>query len=198
MKIFIALSTATYLIGKKDLPKVANAIGFYIGKTVTSVVRMKNDIYDTHRNKEIIALHNEFTKGVEELAVIRNELAGASKMNNFKSRNKSIVHELYPTNSNSTPTAASTAASTSTTFNNLSTTLNDQPAKNLNQPAKNSNHSAKNANNSTMERLIKVQQYFDENEKDRFYTNKEEKAHGGSGLIAECIADSYIVRDKKN
>ncbi|KAH9085450.1 hypothetical protein Ae201684P_005158 [Aphanomyces euteiches] len=68
----------TYLIGRKELPRVARSGGRYVGRSIGAVLRAKNEYFEATKNSDI--MQAELQKGLDELNMIRAEMTNISSM----------------------------------------------------------------------------------------------------------------------
>lgn len=53
-EIFITVTAAGYLLGRKELPKIAHFLGVYSGRSVGAIVRAKKEFFDATKDSEIV------------------------------------------------------------------------------------------------------------------------------------------------
>ncbi|CAK4153871.1 unnamed protein product [Aphanomyces euteiches] len=70
----------TYLIGRKELPRVARSGGRYVGRSIGAVLRAKNEYFEATKNSDIVKMQAELQKGLDELNMIRAEMTNISSM----------------------------------------------------------------------------------------------------------------------
>uniref|UniRef100_K3X1U0 Uncharacterized protein n=1 Tax=Globisporangium ultimum (strain ATCC 200006 / CBS 805.95 / DAOM BR144) TaxID=431595 RepID=K3X1U0_GLOUD len=95
-EIFVTVTAAGYLLGRKELPKIAHFVGLYSGRSVGAIVRAKKEFFDATKDSEIVKLQQEFQKGIAELNEIRSELTSVSN----------LARPLQPQGSSPAPGAA--------------------------------------------------------------------------------------------
>jgi hypothetical protein len=53
-EIFVTVTAAGYLLGRKELPKIAHFVGLYSGRSVGAIVRAKKEFFDATKDSEIV------------------------------------------------------------------------------------------------------------------------------------------------
>lgn len=74
-ELIILGAMGTYVIGKKDLPKAANMVGFQMGRVVGLLQGARTKADRFAMNNEMKALQNELRRGLRELDAVRGEIA---------------------------------------------------------------------------------------------------------------------------
>ncbi|RHX99420.1 hypothetical protein DYB37_003600 [Aphanomyces astaci] len=79
-EIGIVIVAGGYLIGRKELPRMAKMGGRYVGRTVGAVLRAKNEYFEATKNSDLVKMQSELQKGLDELNQIRSEMTTISSM----------------------------------------------------------------------------------------------------------------------
>ncbi|TYZ66616.1 hypothetical protein PybrP1_004482 [[Pythium] brassicae (nom. inval.)] len=79
-EIFLTVTAAGYLLGRKELLKMGRVLGVYSGRSVGAVLRAKQEFFDATKDSELVKLQQEFQKGIAELNEIRSELTSVGSM----------------------------------------------------------------------------------------------------------------------
>ncbi|TMW62018.1 hypothetical protein Poli38472_009511 [Pythium oligandrum] len=79
-EILLTVTAASYLLGRKELPKLGRFVGLYSGRSVGAIIRAKQEFFDATRDHEIVKLQREFQRGLNELNEIRSELTSVGNM----------------------------------------------------------------------------------------------------------------------
>lgn len=53
-EIFVTVTAAGYLLGRKELPKIAHVLGMYSGRSVGAIVRAKKEFFDATKDSELV------------------------------------------------------------------------------------------------------------------------------------------------
>lgn len=53
-EILVTVTAAGYLLGRKELPKIARVMGVYSGRSVGAIVRAKKEFFDATRDSELV------------------------------------------------------------------------------------------------------------------------------------------------
>jgi Sec-independent protein translocase protein TatA len=53
-EIFVTLTAAGYLLGRKELPKLAHFAGTYTGRSIGAILRAKKEFFDATKDNELI------------------------------------------------------------------------------------------------------------------------------------------------
>ncbi|GLD99804.1 hypothetical protein PINS_up008532 [Pythium insidiosum] len=79
-ELLLTVTAASYLLGRKELPKLGRFVGLYAGRSVGAIIRAKQEFFDATKDHEIVKLQREFQRGIEELNEIRAELTTVGSM----------------------------------------------------------------------------------------------------------------------
>ncbi|KAF4317275.1 hypothetical protein BBO99_00007921 [Phytophthora kernoviae] len=72
--VFVAVTATSFLLGRKELPKIGRVLGLYSGRSVGAILRAKKEFFDATNDNNLVKLQREFQRGIEELNEIRSEL----------------------------------------------------------------------------------------------------------------------------
>ncbi|KAG7397375.1 hypothetical protein PHYBOEH_000831 [Phytophthora boehmeriae] len=72
--VFVAVTATSFLLGRKELPKIGRFLGLYSGRSVGAILRAKKEFFDATKDNNLVKLQREFQRGIEELNEIRSEL----------------------------------------------------------------------------------------------------------------------------
>ncbi|KAJ0396496.1 hypothetical protein ATCC90586_002814 [Pythium insidiosum] len=79
-ELLLTVTAASYLLGRKELPKLGRFVGLYTGRSMGAIIRAKQEFFDATKDHEIVKLQREFQRGIEELNEIRAELTTVGNM----------------------------------------------------------------------------------------------------------------------
>ncbi|KAF0693592.1 Aste57867_15457 [Aphanomyces stellatus] len=74
-QVGFTMIAAGYLIGRKELPRLATMGGRYVGRSIGALLRAKNEYYEATKSSEIVKMQQELQKGLDELNQIRSEMS---------------------------------------------------------------------------------------------------------------------------
>ena len=97
--VFVTVTAASFLLGRRELPKLGRFVGLYSGRSLGAILRAKNEFFEATNDNELVQLQRNFQRGIEELNEIRSELTSVG----------SLRRPLQPTG-----TTASSAVASST------------------------------------------------------------------------------------
>ncbi|OWZ15880.1 Sulfatase [Phytophthora megakarya] len=96
--VFVTVTAASFLLGRRELPKIGRFVGLYSGRSVGAIIRAKKEFFDATKDNDLVKLQREFQRGIEELNEIRSELTSVGSMR----------RPLQPTGSAPSSTASGT------------------------------------------------------------------------------------------
>ncbi|CCI41071.1 unnamed protein product [Albugo candida] len=79
-ELILTLTAASYVIGRKELPKIGNIAGMYTGRAVGAIIRAKKEFFDATKDSKVVQMQRELQKGIDELNDIRRELASVGSI----------------------------------------------------------------------------------------------------------------------
>nr|CCA14405.1 sulfataselike protein putative [Albugo laibachii Nc14] len=79
-EVILTLTAASYVIGRKELPKIGNIAGVYTGRAVGALIRAKKEFFDATKDSKVVQMQRQLQKGLDELNDIRQELASVGSM----------------------------------------------------------------------------------------------------------------------
>ncbi len=53
-EILVTVTAAGYLLGRKELPKIAHFVGKYTGQSVGAIVRAKKEFFDATKDNDLL------------------------------------------------------------------------------------------------------------------------------------------------
>ncbi|OQR99639.1 sulfatase [Thraustotheca clavata] len=192
-QVGITLIAGSYLIGRKDLPRVAKAGGNYVGRTVGAVLRAKNQYFEATKDSEIVKMQAELQKGLEELNNIRSELSTVSSMKRPMRPVGTIsaVPRMSSSTLNQTSHVA-TATATATYNGNLSRPPVAQPmGEVIDHTDRRYEEVIENAENPDQARLALAELNMT---KQKQYTTHIESIEGGADYIASSLMDTILLK----
>ncbi|KAG2773816.1 hypothetical protein JG687_00018526 [Phytophthora cactorum] len=78
--VFVTVTMSSFLLGRRELPKIGRFVGVYSGRSVGAILRAKKEFFDATKDNDIVKLQREFQRGIEELNEIRSELTSVGSM----------------------------------------------------------------------------------------------------------------------
>uniref|UniRef100_M4C690 Uncharacterized protein n=1 Tax=Hyaloperonospora arabidopsidis (strain Emoy2) TaxID=559515 RepID=M4C690_HYAAE len=78
--VFVTVTGASFLLGRRELPKLGRFIGLYTGRSIGAIIRAKKEFFDATKDNDLVKLQREFQRGIEELNDIRSELTSVGSM----------------------------------------------------------------------------------------------------------------------
>ncbi|CAI5742551.1 unnamed protein product [Hyaloperonospora brassicae] len=78
--VFVTVTAASFLLGRRELPKLGRFVGLYTGRSIGAIIRAKSEFFDATRDNDLVKLQREFQRGIEELNDIRSELTSVGRM----------------------------------------------------------------------------------------------------------------------
>ncbi|CEG47622.1 uncharacterized protein PHALS_04772 [Plasmopara halstedii] len=78
--VFVSMTISSFLLGRRELPKIGRVLGFYSGRSVGAILRAKKEFFDATKDNDLIKLQREFQRGIEELNEIRAEFTSVGNM----------------------------------------------------------------------------------------------------------------------
>ncbi|KAG6622878.1 sulfatase-like protein [Phytophthora cinnamomi] len=78
--VFVTVTAAGFLLGRRELPKIGRFVGLYSGRSVGAILRAKKEFFDATKDNDLVKLQREFQRGIEELNEIRSELTSVGSM----------------------------------------------------------------------------------------------------------------------
>ncbi|KAG7386349.1 hypothetical protein PHYPSEUDO_000384 [Phytophthora pseudosyringae] len=78
--VFVAVTAASFLLGRRELPKIGRFVGVYSGRSVGAIIRAKKEFFDATKDNDLVKLQRDFQRGIEELNEIRSELTSVGSM----------------------------------------------------------------------------------------------------------------------
>ncbi|POM76203.1 Sulfatase-like protein, partial [Phytophthora palmivora] len=78
--VFVTMTAASFLLGRRELPKIGRFVGLYSGRSVGAIIRAKKEFFDATKDNDLVKLQREFQRGIEELNEIRSELTSVGSM----------------------------------------------------------------------------------------------------------------------
>jgi hypothetical protein len=78
--VFVTVTAASFLLGRRELPKIGRFVGLYSGRSVGAIIRAKKEFFDATKDNDLVKLQREFQRGIEELNEIRSELTSVGSM----------------------------------------------------------------------------------------------------------------------
>ncbi|GMF23431.1 unnamed protein product [Phytophthora lilii] len=76
--VFVTVTAASFLLGRRELPKIGRFVGLYSGRSVGAILRAKKEFFDATNDNDLVK--REFQRGIEELNEIRSELTSVGSM----------------------------------------------------------------------------------------------------------------------
>lgn len=53
-ELLVTLTAAGYLLGRKELPKLAHFVGTYSGRSVGAIIRAKKEFFDATKDSDLV------------------------------------------------------------------------------------------------------------------------------------------------
>ncbi|KAE8900392.1 hypothetical protein PF005_g25604 [Phytophthora fragariae] len=78
--VFVTVTASSFLLGRRELPKIGRFLGLYSGRSVGAILRAKKEFFDATKDNDLVKLQREFQRGIEELNEIRSELTSVGSM----------------------------------------------------------------------------------------------------------------------
>ncbi|KAL3669188.1 hypothetical protein V7S43_005572 [Phytophthora oleae] len=78
--VFVTVTASSFLLGRRELPKIGHFLGLYSGRSVGAIIRAKKEFFDATKDNDLVKLQREFQRGIEELNEIRSELTSVGSM----------------------------------------------------------------------------------------------------------------------
>ncbi|KAH7464763.1 uncharacterized protein KRP23_12501 [Phytophthora ramorum] len=78
--VFVTVTASSFLLGRRELPKIGRFVGVYSGRSVGAILRAKKEFFDATKDNDLVKLQREFQRGIEELNEIRSELTSVGSM----------------------------------------------------------------------------------------------------------------------
>uniref|UniRef100_A0AAV1UU16 Peroxin-14 n=1 Tax=Peronospora matthiolae TaxID=2874970 RepID=A0AAV1UU16_9STRA len=78
--VFVTVTGASFLLGRRELPKLGRFLGLYTGRSIGAILRAKKEFFDATKDNDLVKLQREFQRGIEELNDIRSELTSVGSM----------------------------------------------------------------------------------------------------------------------
>ncbi|TDH72390.1 hypothetical protein CCR75_004453 [Bremia lactucae] len=78
--VFVTVTASSFLLGRRELPKIGRFVGLYVGRSVGAILRAKKEFFDATSDNNLVKLQREFQRGIEELNEIRSELTSVGSM----------------------------------------------------------------------------------------------------------------------
>ncbi|KAH9105635.1 hypothetical protein LEN26_009395 [Aphanomyces euteiches] len=185
----------TYLIGRKELPRVARSGGRYVGRSIGAVLRAKNEYFEATKNSDIVKMQAELQKGLDELNMIRAEMTNISSM---KRPYRPVSTPANRPSVNPATTVAASEAPTATATGATSTAIPTTMARATSTAFTDEDYLAR----QTFEDLI---QSADDQEqarlalaeinmaKEQKFASRIESVEGGADYVAASLMDSILL-----
>lgn len=78
--VFVTVTASSFLLGRRELPKIGRFVGLYSGRSMGAIIRAKKEFFDATNDNDLVKLQREFQRGIEELNEIRSELTSVGSM----------------------------------------------------------------------------------------------------------------------
>eukprot|EP00644_Phytophthora_capsici_P016526 jgi/Phyca11/10631/fgenesh1_pm.PHYCAscaffold_52_\ len=78
--VLVTVTASSFLLGRRELPKIGRFLGLYSGRSVGAIIRAKKEFFDATKDNDLVKLQREFQRGIEELNEIRSELTSVGSM----------------------------------------------------------------------------------------------------------------------
>jgi hypothetical protein len=60
-EILFTVTAASYLLGRRELPKIGRFVGLYSGRSVGAIIRAKKEFFDATKDHEIVRVRLRLT-----------------------------------------------------------------------------------------------------------------------------------------
>lgn len=60
-ELILTLTAASYVIGRKELPKIGNIAGMYTGRAVGAIIRAKKEFFDATKDSKVVQVADAVT-----------------------------------------------------------------------------------------------------------------------------------------
>ncbi|CAI5702312.1 unnamed protein product [Peronospora effusa] len=78
--VFVTVTAASFLLGRRELPKLGRFIGLYTGRSMGAILRAKKEFFNVTNDNDLVKLQRNFQRGIEELNEIRSELTSVGSL----------------------------------------------------------------------------------------------------------------------
>ncbi|CAH0477623.1 unnamed protein product [Peronospora belbahrii] len=180
--VFVTVTAASFVLGRRELPKLGRFIGLYSGRSVGAILRAKMEFFDATKDNDLVKLQREFQRGIEELNEIRSELTSVG----------SIRRPLQPIGKSSSVTSSSSAAAFVPTSVSMSQASGGRSCVAL---ASTTEYEAQNEVRRSDEAKLAIAEL--KLVKQGKFASKVESQEGGADYVSASIMDSLLLDQTK-
>ncbi|ETW07670.1 hypothetical protein H310_02130 [Aphanomyces invadans] len=198
--VAIVMVAGGYLIGRKELPRLAKIGGRYVGRSVGAVLRAKNEYFEATKDSDIVKMQAELQKGLDELNQIRSEMTNITSMKRPYRPVSTAANRPSQTSTSAPLMAASDAAAALSSTYIPSTALTSSATPSSIQAATISHdylaHQSfeqliQSAEDQEQARLAMAEINMAQDQK---FASRIESVEGGADYVASSLMDSILLQ----
>lgn len=184
--VFVTVTAASFLLGRKELPKIGRFVGLYSGRSVGAILRAKQEFFDATKDNDLVKLQREFQRGIEELNEIRSELTTVGSMK----------RPYQPTSEPRKPVNSGAVASAAVSPPTVAMTASTTPAGGRSSVslASTAEYATQDGHRSAEASLAMAELKLAEQGK---FAPKVESQEGGADYVSASIMDSLLLEKNK-
>ncbi|CAI5711871.1 unnamed protein product [Peronospora destructor] len=182
--VFVTVTAASFVLGRRELPKLGRFVGLYSGRSVGAILRAKKEFFDATNDNDLVNLQRNFQRGIEELNEIRLELTSVG----------SLRRPLQPTGTTSSAMSSGTLSHSAATSTSASMSQTSGGRSSVSLASTAEYEAPKEGRRSAEATLAMAELKLAEQGK---FLPRVENQEGGADYVSASIMDSLLLDETK-